>query len=233
MSYLDTLNEKRQSKLAATMSQSERDELLSTLKDNQLATLISNTKPTVILTDQTDLGDKISELTTKMVASIEKLDVSEVNNDQLVAIDSAVSALKSVEAILIDYTTTLETQTDRVVEALNNIELSPNITVPKPQVTIHEKPISFAPLEEAIESLRVEKPLSLADYRAHDIDTAPDGLQYIGYISLDGSWYIIQSNDAANTMRYYFGKGDYANGWADKYSHDYTTLSEAVHALSA
>jgi hypothetical protein len=118
--------------------------------------------------------------------------------------------------------TAIDRQTMQITRALGKIELSPQINVPEPTVINNTTP-----------SVNTKSGINLADYRAHDLDDAPDGVQYIGFISQEGKWYICQSDDKKNTMRYYFGKGDYDTEWLERYSHEYKTLSEAIRSVAA
>jgi hypothetical protein len=229
--FSDNIQATRAQQALKDKERAEFNGMIAEMKRTQAAVLAGGSKPSVVLTDQTDLGDKVGELTTKVTAAIKDLDLKVVNNQQLEAIRSVISAVQSLEQVVDSYITALDRQTVQIVSALKKIELSPRITVPTPQVTVKSSDVNLKPLETAINSLK-STTVSLADYRSHDLDTAPDGSQYIGYIAMDGSWYIIQSNESTNTMRYYFGKGAYSTGWDERYSHDYTVLSEAIHALA-
>lgn len=100
--------------------------------------------------------------------------------------------------------------------------------LPTPQVNITERELDLGGVEKALKTLAPKKTTDLSGYRAIDLDNAPDGVQYVGFQNASGGWYILQNDDRNNTIRYYFGKGDYATAWDEKYSHDYKTLSEAI-----
>lgn len=232
--YIERLKASRQSSAQSTKEQREQAAMFAELKKMQMASLMgSQGKSTVILTDQTDLGDKVKELTAKTVAAIQGLDLTVASNKQLQAIKELRGDIVSVEQAVRRYETAIERQTVQLVAAINKLELSPHITVPTPQVTVKESAINLKPLETAINSLKVTKTINLSDYRAHDIADTADGKQHVGFMALDGTWYIMESDDASNTLRYYFGAGGYAEAWNYRSGHTYTTLSEAARGLSA
>src|SRR4051812_36836469 len=77
-------------------SRAHRDAMINALKDNELASLLGGNKPSVVLTDQTDLGDKVKELTSKAVAAIEKLDISGLNKQQLAVLHELSTGITKV-----------------------------------------------------------------------------------------------------------------------------------------
>lgn len=123
---------------------------------------------------------------------------------------------------------------EKQMQVLSNILVlvKKPIKIPTPQVTVQERSIDLSEIHDAIRQIappnKSEKQMHLSDYRAHDIDTAPDGTQYIGFIASDGRWHIAHSDDKQNTLRYYSSKGDYHSSWDERYSHEYTTLNEAM-----
>lgn len=90
----------------------------------------------------------------------------------------------------------------------------------------------FSPIKEAIESLKLEKGISLEDYRAHDILNSGDK-QYIGFQNPAGNWYIMENDTKNNKLRYVFGRGGYSQAFKKAGSYEYELLSEAINALSA
>lgn len=181
-----------------------------------LAKALGSSKQSVILTAQADLGKKVDAFSDKVVATLGKLDTTVLQKRHLTLLAGLVKEVKTLQ-------TAIDRQTVQLVRAINKIELSPQITVPTPVVT------DTGSGNRASD----KKGINLNDYRAHDLDDAPDGKQYIGFISMDGKWYIVQSDDASNSMRYYFSDGDYDTEWMERYSHEYKTLSEAIRGLAA
>lgn len=232
-SYLDKLKAHRLQTAQTNKEQSEFRAMITEMRKTQAATLAGQGKPPIILTDQTDLGDKVKELTAKTTAAIQALATPEHNKQQLEILRELVRCLESVETAVDRYEAIVDRQTTQLVAAIQKIELSPNITVPTPQVTLHEKDVNLKPLEKAINGLKTTKATNLSDYRAHDLDDSPDGSQYVGFIAMDGSWYIMHSDDKTNTIRYYFGNENYDEAWNYRGGHTYTTLSEAIHGLAA
>lgn len=118
----------------------------------------------------------------------------------------------------------------------------PPTVVPAPTVKVKETTVDTSRveklLEEVIDRLSTpsivpttektpDKPEPLTHYTAQDLDDAPDGTQYIGFMSISGNWYIMHHDTKTDRNTYYFGKGDYQEEWGSKYSHEYKPLSEA------
>lgn len=120
---------------------------------------------------------------------------------------------------------------------LDKIELSPKISVPKPQVTVQPTDVKSIVKElKAVKQEVIDKPVPgttvvqtdpLIRYTPADIDDATD-IQYFGNIAADTSYYIRRFDKSSNpkTIRFYFGKGDYAAAWAARASKTYTLWSE-------
>lgn len=218
MSYLDEVNEKRK-------NLSDRTQTAMMLKAVQ-----SGQKPSIILTDSTDLGEHIAELGEKIIGVMNTVRADKSTKEQ---IDRLASDFKTLTQMAQQ---AAQEQTDRVCNAIEELrqvvtEQKP-IVVPAPRVSLAEKDVDFSPLVQELKTIltpkAVKKQINLGDYRAIDLDNAPDGVQYVGFQNSTGGWYILQNDDRSNTIRYYFGKGSYEAAWDDKYSHDYKTLSEAV-----
>lgn len=222
MSYLDDVNQKRQS---------QSDQRLM-----QAALLGNRQKPSIILTDSTDLGEHISKLGNKIVDVLEAVKDDKNTSEQIDLLTNlTIQFRKLVETV----NKAGEDQANRIADALHELAITQRnqkpIVVPAPAVTLTEKDVDFKPVIKAIE--RLMKPVvagfDLAKYRAHDLQDAPDGQQYIGFINPDGDWYIMQHDPSSNRDRYYFGAGSYEEAWDEKHIHEYRTISEARHALSA
>jgi len=70
--------------------------------------------------------------------------------------------------------------------------------------------------------------IDLASYKAHDLKDDGD-LQYVGFVNLDGGWYIIENKVRENKMRYIFGSGGYDKAFSNAASWNYKILSEATN----
>lgn len=215
-------------------SQKSAEALIKELREVQIAALLSNNqKPSVILADSTDLGERIADLGKQVVEVMEAFRGDTKHADGMNKLGSMYKALTlSLQASQNTQTKSIDKAAKDIITAIKNQQL----VVPAPEVTVETSPPDFSRLEEIMKSLlkALTKPapsekLDLSDYRAHDLDNAPDSKQYIGFISPTGGWYIMQSDDGA--LRYYFGAGDYETAWSDRYSHDYQTLNGALNAL--
>lgn len=241
--HTQALNESIASNTSSTASHDDIDSLINQVKEVQLATLLGNGKPTVILTDQTDLGDKIDALATKLADTVQGLDSGTADSAQL-------TELKALKSALIQLSSSLQKQSDSeqkantaLLKAVKAIELSPAITVPAPTVTVKAPKVDLTPLRSVLQeylpksSQPIEESESdlfdLDDYKAQDIDNSVKDMQYIGFVNPTGAWYIIENDVKGNKLRYVFGTDDYSAAFARASEYQYQLLNEAIHALSA
>lgn len=113
---------------------------------------------------------------------------------------------------------------DRLTKALTD-QKQPIIQ--SPEVKITEKTVDMANIERLLADLislnqPTDKPAisTSTDYskcRACDLDNAPGGTQYIGFIDQTGKWYIMQNDTENNTIRYHYGTGDYEAAWNERH----------------
>lgn len=228
LSYIDDVNQKRQ-----TQDAQRQTAMLMHATRNQ--------KPQIILTDSTDLGSHIAELGDKIIEVLEAVKEDHSTKDQIDRINDMTYEFRElVETVQ----TSQETQADKIVLALNDLKTTVTkqkpVVVPAPAVSLQEKDVDLNPIVGAINDLKKllaptkqKKKTDLSTFRAHDLSDAPDGMQYIGFMDMSGSWYIMQHDPEENRDRFYSGSESYDQAWDDKFSHNYTTLSEALRALSA
>ncbi len=214
------------------------DELIKQVKEVQLASLLGGNKPTVILTDQTDLGDKMVELGNKVSETIRGLDSSSVDNEQLTAIKSLSRALDVYTKAQSKDASAIQASLAAVESAIRSIDIAPVINLPEPKVTLKETKIDLTPLKDTIREVFVppsvpEQKLDLSRYKAQDIDNSVTDKQYIGFVNPEGDWYIIENDVPGNKLRYVFGESGYAAAFAQASSYEYNLLNEATDALSA
>lgn len=220
MNFVDEVSNKRQAQ--ADKQQSNR------ILEAALAT--KNQKPSIILTDSTDLGEHIAELGQKIIEVMNTVRADKSTKEQ---IDRLASDFKDLTEIAQQ---TAEEHTDKVCEAIDELRRAvaqqKPVVVPAPNVNLKERDVDFSPLVKELKTILTpktdKKQLNLSDYRAIDLDNTPDGMQYVGFQNSSGGWYILQNDDQNNKIRYYFGKGDYATGWDERISHDYSTLNDAA-----
>lgn len=228
MSYLDDVNQKRQ---------------LQNDKQFQAALLRSNRqdpqKPSIILTDSTDLGKHISKLGDKIVDVLVAVKDDKSTKEQI----DRINTMTDKFAVLVTAVQEAQVeQANRICEAIAGlseiVSVQKPVVVPAPSVSLQEKDVDLKPLLAGIGKLeKLLQPkaagFNIANYKAHDLEDGRDGNQYIGFINPDGDWYIMQHDPDNNRDRYYFGSEDYETAWGDKHTHDYHTLSEARRAVSA
>lgn len=218
-------------------------QIIQELRQIQLDTLMSAqqqshavSKPTVILTDQTDLGDRLTAVGDKISETISKLNSSEHDSQEI-------AQLKQFSKTLNDYITlqktangTSEKNIKALLTAIHSLKLSPSITVPEPKVMVTTQNIDLKPLQDTIKEYFVtedaEDSLDLSCYRAQDINNNNPKLQYIGFMNPEGNWYIIENDMGRNTLRYVFGNDNYESSFKRAASYSYSLLNEAIHALS-
>lgn len=241
MNYLDEIKLKKQAQAASNERRSDKlstkqdiDAVIAQLKEVQLASLMGNKqKPSIVLTDSTDLGEHISGLGDKIIEVLEAVKDDKSTTQQINHLSAMVTDFKS---LITGVQQSNKAQADRIVTAVNSLkeviaEQKP-VVVPAPNVRLTEKATDFTPLINELKTIltpkAVKKQINLADYRAIDLDNAPGNVQYVGFQNSAGNWYILQNNEETNSIRYYFGKDGYDVGWDERHGHDYKTLSEAM-----
>ncbi len=215
--------------LAGIATSDNIDDVLKQLKELQLASLLGGgNKSTVILTDQTDLGDKIAE-------ALSSLDTSKADADQLGAIKELSSLLKSTQKAQVNGNSAIREALTLIEKAVKSIEVAPVVNVPEPKVTVKQTKVDFTPLQDTIREVfaTTDEKIDLDDYKAQDIDNSVADMQYIGFVNPEGNWYIIENDVLGNKLRYVFGESGYAEAFAKASTYEYNLLNEAIDALSA
>ncbi len=233
MAYLDDLSLKRSTQ---AQKQTEADNLgamLVELKKMQMASLMGQSKPSVVLTDQTDLGDKIKELTANLTAAVKSTDTTSLNKDQLASLHILHTGLEQLTKAVNNTTTGNRSNNSDLIKAIQRIDLKPIVNLPAPMVNVEAKDIDFSPLQDTIREYFTppETKLDLNNYRAQDIKDSGD-MQYVGFVNPKGNWYIIENDIKKNSMRYLFGSGDYTKHFKKASSYAYKLLNEAIDATT-
>lgn len=239
MDYRETVQQKRANSAQSTKEQNELASMVREMRQITAAALAGSAgKSTVILTDQTDLGDKISELATKFENALQGIDGTELSKHQILEIKKVGEAIKGLSGSVFQSTQSSEKQTKEIISAIRGLDMSPNITVPTPKVTVESNKIDFTALENAISNLKTEvvfpEPIidrfDLSRYRAQDIKETEDK-QYVGFVNPEGCWYIIENDLRANRMRYVFGESGYSKHFAQASTWKYQILDKAINAF--
>jgi hypothetical protein len=214
------------------------DNVIKQLKEVQLSTMLGASKPSVILTDQTDLGDKIAELATKFEMAIKGLDSSDNDAEEVKQLQALNKALQDFIAVQ-KADNASDTKADKaLLAAVKALDMKPVVNVPTPKVTVQSAPVDLSPLQNTLREYFASEEseddtIDLDCYRAQDIDNTNPNMQYIGFVNPEGNWYIIENDVAGNRMRYMFGTNGYEEAFANAPMYTYSLLNEAVHALSA
>lgn len=238
-SYQETIAQKRQSTAQTLKEQSELGQMLVELKKMQMASLMgSQGKSTVILTDQTDLGDKLKEMVTAFSTVVKSTDTTALSKEQISELKSLQKGLQD----LIQAVRSNKPDNSAVIAAIKGLKLdvaAPIINVPEAKVTVKAPAVTvdLKPLQDTIKEYFTppqteEYKLDLDCYRAQDI-TDDGSKQYVGFVNPDGGWYIIENDIKANSMRYVFGVGNYAKAFKNASSYQYQLLNEAVASATA
>jgi hypothetical protein len=211
------------------------DGLIQEVKELQLASLLGASKPSVILTDQTDLGDKMGELADKVSATIKELDSSETDRQQLAELKSLYIGLTQLRTAFTDGNGNLNKAIKVLITAVQGINVSPVVNVPTPRVTVESAKVDLTPLQDTIKQYfrapETEK-IDLDCYRAQDISESAN-MQYVGFVNPDGGWYIIENDIQSNSLRYVFGEAGYSEAFSKCSQYSYSLLNEAINALEA
>lgn len=251
MNYLDSVKEKR---LAAQDDQKHStsradakgtlDSLINQLKEVQLAALLGGQqKPQVILADSTDLGERMSEIS-KQIGELLKTNSDLLSTAKKPKSTDELSALKALKSSVDSFISTSKTDsksgTDTLTKALASLEkaikgidVSPVVNIPETKLTVPK--VDLKPLQKTLESHFAqpmpESGTKLDDFKAHDIRDSGKDTQYIGFLHPSSAWYIIENRVKDNSLRYVFGKGDYAKAFQSAGQYQYQLLDEAINAL--
>lgn len=129
------------------------DDVIKQLKEVQLAALLGGQqKPSVILADSTDLGEKIGELASLLGTVIKNTEPKEQAGlktiaDKVDALGKGISGLKTDKDLL--------AAVKKVGDAVGKLKLeAPTVNVPAPEVTVNEKGVDLAPLSTLLSEVR-------------------------------------------------------------------------------
>lgn len=233
--YLDSVKDKRDQ---ATASKRD-DALLGVLQSNQtVAEQLANRQTGKMDARREKVFNALSEALENDDAqmSIEQhQELLEAVQALKTAIDESVEASRTqAEAIQDSFTEATERlaealSPDEVADTLEKIEKYLRVPQKAPQVSVTERELDLKPILQAIKKLAPpDNKFELSRYRAQDIDNDEDWRQFIGFVSSDGMWYILENNITGNNMRYVFGSGDYLEAWNSRRDFEYKVLSEAI-----
>lgn len=205
----------------------EFDSTIAELKKMQMATMMGASKPSVVLTDQTDLGDKIKELTIELVTAVQGLDGSEYSKKQIVAITELQGSLSDIAKSVQQSNKDNQTQNADLLKQISKLKLDPIIRMPS-QTPLNLKPLQDTLLQAMQKDESGDDKYDLSCYQAQDLSESGDK-QYVGFMNHKGNWYIIENDVKGNAMRYLFGETGYAKHFAQASTYEYHLLNEAVN----
>lgn len=140
-------------------------------------------------------------------------------NESIAKIPSLMPQTEAVKVTnLAELTKDIVSSNKALTAALNKLELSPKITVPKPTVTVQPTDVKgvIKELKNVAKEI-VDKPVPgttvvptdpLIRFTPANMDDTTT-VQYYSYIATDGEFYIrkVDKSGAYTTIRFYFGKG--------------------------
>lgn len=218
---------------------SEVAQVKATLEAGQdsVAQAINNLMLATVLTKDPRLAeaaDNVAKLLTAIADAGSKFQKSNLNLLPVANKELAQTISILAQSVREKQDTDLSPQFDKVVAALNGLEVKPVVKVAPADVTV---PVDLSGVTEAIESLKAEEGSAsfptLEGFVAQDLDNKNPGFQYVGLLRADGAYCLIENDIEANSMRYVFGKQGYTAAWGSRIGRAYRLFDEAIDALAA
>lgn len=232
MAFLDEVNKKKQ-ELAERAKEKTNKRDTTALSQAQTVATIGSAKQVVKAIKESDAKIKKVEITNPQKVEVKhKIDNKPVI-DAMNAVKEEVKKLKLNPTIKVSPTevTVPEVNLKPLLDAISRLEMSPIINVAPPEVHIPETKIDLSPIANAMP--KQVKKISIEDFRAQDLDEEEEGIQYVGLVAPNGNWMIIKNDMEKNTLRYKFGKKDYAKAWPLLATYKYQTLDKAYDEIKA
>lgn len=215
------------------------DKMISQLKEMQLAQLMATAngqnQKTMNITDSAAyVGDAIDKLGETILSKLSDDTNDKATKDQLSKLVTAISQLNTARSSDV---TLLQSSLKQLHQAIADMEVNPMVNIDPPQVTVNAPEVDFKPLQDTIKQYfatpvsEADDMLNLENYRAQDINDDGD-IQYVGFVSPSGAWYIIENDIKGNSMRYVFGTGGYAKAFKKAAQYQYKLLNEAINATA-
>jgi hypothetical protein len=202
VNYQDTIKEKRDVVAQAVQERRKQQELAG-----------------VVVQAITDKGIKVTA----------EIDTSKTNEEQVAALKSLQTAVEQLQQSGTSESSENVKLLADVLTAIKSLELAPTINLP----ALKPPKLDLTPLHNMLQNyLKPEDTgIDLDCYKAQDIRD-DDNKQYVGFLNLQGDWYIIENDIKANSMRYVFGSGNYAKAFTKAGNYEYKLLNEAVNATA-
>jgi hypothetical protein len=228
--------------VAATKDLAKKDDIdkmIAQLKEMQLAQLMATTngqnQKTMNITDSAAyVGDAIDKLGETILSKLADDTSDKATKEQLGKLQTAINQLNTARSSDV---TLLQASFKQLHQAIADMEVNPVVNIDPPQVTVNAPKVDFKPLQDTIKQYfatpvsETEDTLDLDDYKAQDI-TEDGNIQYVGFVSPSGAWYIIENNISENSMRYVFGSKGYAKAFKKAPTYQYYLLNEAINATA-
>lgn len=168
-----------------------------------------------------------------LLGSLEKTGAKKLDKSLVDAIAKLDTIAKSMKEVRVTSDSDIKNALIIMARAIQGIEIKPVVNVPQAKVEVKEREIDFTPLIKKIN--KADNPqktlLTLADYKAQDINEDDPNIQYIGFVNPRGGWYIIENNTLDNSLRYKFGKDKYPKAWRKPAEHKFKLLNEALNEV--
>lgn len=149
---IDTLNENESKTKNVNVTndiatKEDIDNVIEQLKENQLATLLGNQKPSIMLASGVEVDDIIEPLNEKISAALDAITNSNSNEKLAKQLDSSFKTFtKELSSFIEENKNILNTIPEELSNAVDRIDVKPVVNVPKAEVRVEQNQIDISPL---------------------------------------------------------------------------------------
>lgn len=137
-------------------SKDDIEDVIEQLKEVQLAALLSNKRPELILANGVNVEDILSPLNDKISAALDTLANSNSNEKLAKQLDKSFSDFsEAMSAFLVQNQEALTDTQRGIEESISKIDVKPVVNVPRAQVSVSAPSVNLSPLEAKLDALRV------------------------------------------------------------------------------
>lgn len=137
-------------------SKDDIEDVIEQLKEVQLAALLSNKRPELILANGVNVEDILSPLNDKISAALDTLANSNSNEKLAKQLDKSFSDFsEAMSAFLVQNQEALTDTQRGIEESISKIDVKPVVNVPRAQVSVSAPEVDLSPLEAKLDALRV------------------------------------------------------------------------------
>lgn len=144
-----------------------------------------------------DSLNSVSEDIRTLLASLETSGAKKLDKQVVDAISSLGAIVAALNGLKVDGDDETKQTLNRIADILSRLDVRPVVNVPKAQVTINERDIDFDPLIQSLNAKEVPDDDPLIQYKAQDINDDDPNIQYVGFVNPEGNWYIIENSGSS------------------------------------